>query len=222
MQDDKFSVSSTYKGIFFILGPQGSGKDTQANLLSEKLGIPTFSAGGLLRERAKQSDELGKKISKMLLTGNLLPTKLIFGLIKERSEKPECKNGFILNGYPRNKEQEEIIEGKIRPDFVIFIEIPDEISIKRISSRMICPKCGRVYIVKDTEKTPVCEVCHVPLVRREDDKPEIIKRRLSVYHKETEPLKEIYKKRGVLVEIDGTPSIEKVFNSILLKIRYKE
>jgi len=203
--------------IIFILGPQGSGKDTQSELLSKKLGVPYFSTGELLRKRAKVDDELGNKINKILLAGELVPADIVVDILEERIKQDDCKNGFILNGYPRNMEQARMIEGRIEPDKVVFLEIPDDVALKRITSRMQCPKCGKVFIVKDynPKNPPVCDVCNVPLMRRPDDELEIVKRRLKIYHERTEPLKDYYKKKGVLVIVDGTPSIEEVFESLV-------
>ena len=205
----------------FILGPQGSGKDTQSELLSKKLGIPYFSMGELLRQRAKQNDELGRKIKELLRTGNLLPLNIVVEILLERVEKEDCKKGFILNGYPRSIEQYNAIKGKLEPDVVILINVSDKVSVERISKRMQCPKCGRVFIVEnyDPENPPVCDVCKVPLLRREDDKPEAIKRRLEIYHKETKPVIDIYRKQGVLVEVDGEKTIQEVFSEIMAKLR---
>ncbi len=204
------------KLILFIMGPQGSGKDTQAELLSKEFNIPTFSAGGLLREEIKKKSPLSDEINSYISKGFIVPTNIIYQLIMNKIKRPECKDGFILNGYPRNKEQAEAIRGKVEPTFVILLDIPDEVAVERISHRMICPKCGRVYTVKDPSEDNYCEVCHVKLVRRDDDKEDIIKKRLELYHKETEPLKEIYKSR--LLIIDGTKSVKEVFNDIKERI----
>ncbi len=207
------------KLILFIMGPQGSGKDTQAELLSKEFKIPTFSAGGLLRDEIKRRSPLSDEINSYISKGFIVPTRIIYQLIMNKINQPECERGFILNGYPRNKEQAEAIKGKIEPTFVILLDIPDKIAIERISHRMICPRCGRVYTVKDPNKDNYCEVCHVKLVRRDDDKEEIIKKRLELYHKETEPLKDIYKDK--LLIIDGTKSVKEVFNDIKNKITKK-
>ena len=204
------------KLILFIMGPQGSGKDTQAELLSKRFKIPTFSAGGLLREEIKNKSSLSDEINSYISKGFIVPTRIIYQLIMNKINQPECERGFILNGYPRNREQAEAIKGKIEPTFVILLDIPDKVAIERISHRMICPKCGRVYTVKDPSKQDYCEVCHAKLVRREDDREEVIKKRLELYHKETEPLKEIYKSKLLL--IDGTNNVVEVFNDIKDKI----
>ncbi len=203
------------KLILFIMGPQGSGKDTQADLLSKEYKIPTISAGGLLRAEVKRGTELGKEIDSYISKGYIVPTRIIYNLLMREIEKESCKNGFILNGYPRNTEQAEMIKGKIEPTAVILLNIPDEIAISRITHRRICPKCGKVFIVKNN-KPEYCDVCHVKLVKREDDKEEIVKKRLKLYHEKTEPLKEIYKDK--LEIIDGTKTIREVFEEIKSRV----
>ncbi len=204
------------KLILFLMGPQGSGKDTQANLLSKHYGIPTFSAGELLRDEVKKGTQLGKEINEFISKGHIVPTKIIYNLIIEKVDSPECNEGFILNGYPRNIEQAKAIEGKIKPTFIILLDIPDDVAIERLSHRMICPKCGKIFFIKDTTKPAYCDSCNVPLVRREDDKPEVIKERLRLYHEDTEPLKEFYKDN--LIVIDGTKSVQQVFEGTISEI----
>ena len=204
------------KLVLFLMGPQGSGKDTQANLLSKYYKIPTFSAGELLREEVKKATKLGKEIDGYISKGHIVPTKIIYNLIIEKVNSPECNNGFILNGYPRNIDQAKVIEGKIKPTAVILLDIPDNIAVERLSHRMICPKCGKIFFIKDTTKPAYCDTCKVQLVRRNDDKPEIIKERLRLYHEDTEPLKEFYKHE--LLIIDGTKSIQQVFKDTVGEI----
>lgn len=207
-----------------ILGPQGSGKDTQAIKLSEKLGIPQFSMGELLRQRAKKKDSLGIKMEKLLKTGNLLPVKIVTGVLLERLKQKDCKNGFILNGYPRSLEQYEFIEKKgITPDVVLVIEISNNEIIKRLSKRMQCPKCGKPYIIEhfDPKNLPICDDCKVPLIKRADDEPKAIRQRIKVYKKETEPVIKLYEKKGILIRINGYQSIEDVHNEIMKKLSEK-
>jgi adenylate kinase len=203
-----------------ILGPQGSGKDTQAIKLSKKLKMPQFSMGELLRQRVKKKDKLGIKMEKLLKTGKLLPLNIVTSVLFERLRKKDCKNGFILNGYPRSLEQYKAIEKKINPDVVLLIDISEKEIIKRLSKRMQCPKCGKPYIIENyNPKKPVlCDDCKVPLIRRPDDEPKAIKERIRVYKKETKPVLKIYEKDGLLIRINGYQSIEDVHKEIMKKL----
>ncbi|MGB9749183.1 MAG: adenylate kinase family protein [Candidatus Woesearchaeota archaeon] len=223
MKMKKKNMSILAKKIkkIIILGPQGSGKDTQAIKLSKRLKIPQFSMGELLRQRAKKHDRLGIKIEKLLKTGKLLPIEIVSDVLFERLKKKDCKNGFILNGYPRSLEQYKAIENKgITPDVVLLIDIPEKEIIKRLSKRMQCPKCGKPYVIENynPKKPPLCNECKVPLVRRADDEPKAIKQRIKVYNQETKPVLKIYKKKGLLVKINGYQSIEDVHKEIMKKL----
>ncbi|MEM4182026.1 MAG: nucleoside monophosphate kinase [Candidatus Pacearchaeota archaeon] len=199
--------------IFILLGPQGCGKGTQAKILSEKLKLPHISMGDLLRGL---TGELKEKVDQIINKGELVPAELTIKILKERISKEDCKKGFILDGFPRNLEQAKLLKNICEIEKIIKINIPDEESIKRISGRRVCPKCKfnfNIYTEPKPKKEGFCDFCNVPLIQREDDKEEFVKRRLEIYHKETNPILEFYK--GKVSEIDGLGSIEEVSERIL-------
>ena len=202
-----------------ILGPQGSGKGTQAKLLAEKFGLYYFEMGSFLRELAKKNPEIDRIINK---EGKLLPDDLFFFAMKEfLQEKISAgSKGMILEGFPRTVKQYQMLkrwfdqEG-IKIDKVIFLEISDEETVRRLSARRTCEKCGRVYnLITNPPKAKNCE-CGGKLVQREDDQPERIKVRLNVYRESTLPLLEIFKKDGVLEQVDGERPIEKIHQELV-------
>ncbi|MEM2121477.1 MAG: nucleoside monophosphate kinase [Candidatus Woesearchaeota archaeon] len=222
MRKKELNISD--KKIIIISGPQGSGKDTQSILLSNKLGIPQFSMGELLRQRAKKHDKLGIKIKKLLTTGRLLPIEIVTKILFERLRKKDCKNGFILNGYPRSIEQYKAIEDRgIKPKVVLLIKISEKEIIKRLSKRMQCPKCGKPFIIENynPKKPPLCDICKVPLVKRSDDTPKAIRERIKVYKKETIPVMKIYEKQGLVIKINGEQSINEVHKEIIKRLKEK-
>ena len=199
-----------------FVGPQGSGKGTQAKIISEKLGLCHISMGDLLRD---VEGELKKEIHSYQNRGELVPVEIVIKILKQRIEKPDCDEGFILDGFPRNEAQAEHLDKIMEIDKVVLIDISNETTIKRLSGRRNCPDCGMIYNVntepkpKESEK---CDTCGVDLFTRDDDKPEAIQKRLDVYHKETEPILKKYSDK--LVRIDGDQDIEMVtgdiFNSL--------
>ncbi len=201
-----------------LFGPQGSGKGTQAEMLVKKFGIPQISTGNILRENIEKGTELGKLANGYIVKGNLVPDNVILGLIADRLAKPDTKKGFILDGFPRNMTQAEGLAKITDVDVVIEIKVSDEESIKRISGRRTC-KCGAVYhVVYNPPQVPeVCDKCSGRLFQREDDKEDAIRKRLSIYHAETEPLVEFYGDKSVA--IDGGQQITKVFDDILSELK---
>lgn len=199
-----------------LLGPQGSGKGTQAGLLSKKLNVPKITTGDILRDNEKEGTKLGKLASSYMNKGKLIPDETINKIVEERLNKENCKKGFVLDGYPRNVKQAEMLKKMTDIDFVIEIAISDKEAIKRISGRRSC-KCGEVYHISyNPSKVPeTCDKCGSRLFQRDDDKEELVKKRLEIYHKETEPLTEFYKDKHI--RIDGEQSIEKVFEDIIMK-----
>jgi adenylate kinase len=193
-----------------LIGPQGSGKGTQAKLLSEKFKIPHISAGDLLRNA---KGELKEKLDSFMDKGELVPDELILEILKKRLEEKDCTNGFILDGFPRNLEQAKLLDSITAIDFVIEITLEDKTAIKRISNRLTCKKCGAIYNMqtKPSKLDDKCEKCNGELIVRQDDTPDAIKKRLKIYHEETEPLLKHYQ----TIRINGELSIEKEFEEIL-------
>jgi len=197
--------------IIFI-GPQGSGKGTQAKIISEELNIPHISTGDLFRMlEGKLREEVDSYVNK----GKLVPDELTVKILKERITKPDCKDGFILDGFPRNIAQANMLDTITKIDKVIEITLTDELAIERISSRWSCKKCGTIFntITNPPKIKGVCDKCQGELYRRADDNPEAIKKRLETYHKETEPILKKYK--SVVVSIDGDQEIDKISEEIL-------
>lgn len=197
--------------IFF--GPQGSGKGTQAEIISEKLGIPHISTGDLFREL---KGALKKKVDVYMSKGELVPDELTLEILNKRLSKKDCKRGFILDGFPRDLEQAKLLDKIVKIDRAFEIKISDKESVRRISGRRICKKCGEIYNVNTSpkpKKKKVCGECGGELYQRKDDNEEALKKRLEIYHRETEPILKHYNS----VRIDGSQEIEKV-TSELLKI----
>lgn len=194
-----------------FLGAPGAGKGTQAEVVSDALNIPQISTGNILREAAKNGTEYGLKAKAAMDAGALVSDDIVIGILKERIAEDDCKNGFILDGFPRTIPQAEALDRMgTKIDRVIDIEVDDETIIERMSSRRVCEKCGASYNLesKKPKVDGVCDNCGGKLVVRDDDKPETVKSRLEVYHKQTEPLKEYYEKKGVLRVVEGQQDIE--------------
>ena len=207
-----------------LLGAPGAGKGTQAELLVEKLSIPSISTGNMLREAMANGSELGKQVKELMESGALVPDDVILGIVAERVAQPDCVNGFILDGVPRTLAQAEGLEAKgIRIDHVVSIEIDDSVIENRMTGRRVCSKCGASYhIVANPPKTEgICDLCGEKLTIRKDDAPETVRHRLEVYHAQTEVLKDFYAKRGKLVLIEGNQSIEGANRDILEAIGAK-
>ena len=201
-----------------LLGAPGAGKGTQAEIISQKLGIPTISTGNILREAVKNETEIGLQAKSYMDAGKLVPDEVIVGIVKERVAQDDCKNGFILDGMPRTIPQAEALETQgVKIDKVISIEIADAVIEERMTGRRICSGCGASYhLVAHPPKTEgVCDVCGSELSTRKDDAPETVKNRLKVFHDETEPLKAFYQKMGVVVEVEGNQPIEDATRDIL-------
>lgn len=200
-----------------LLGAQGSGKGTQAEKLSAELNIPHISTGDIFRDNIKRGTELGRLVKEYADKGLLVPDEVTIRIMRARLEQEDCSNGFILDGFPRNMKQAKALEEFSSVDRAISLEISDEEAVRRIAGRRNCPKCGRLYhmVYNPPKEDELCDVCHVKLVQRDDDKPEAIKRRLGIYHKETEPLKDFYKEKGVLLLVDGSQGINDVFSGIM-------
>ena len=205
-----------------LLGAPGAGKGTQAELLIEKLGIPSISTGNMLREAIANGTETGLKAKNYMDNGLLVPDEVILGIVAERVAQPDCARGFILDGVPRTLAQAEALEAKnVRIDHVVSIEIDDSVIEGRMTGRRVCSKCGASYhIVANPPKAEgVCDSCGSELIIRKDDAPETVRRRLDVYHAETEVLKEFYQKLGKLRIVEGNQPIEDANRDILKAIK---
>ena len=205
-----------------LLGAPGAGKGTQAEILVEKLGIPAISTGNMLREAMANGTPVGKQAKHYMDNGLLVPDEVILGIVAERVAQPDCAKGFILDGVPRTLAQAEALEAKnIRIDHVVSIEIDDSVIEGRMTGRRVCSKCGASYhIVANPPKSEgVCDSCGSELIIRKDDAPETVRRRLDVYHAETEVLKEFYQKLGKLRIVDGNQPIEDANRDILKAIK---
>ena len=204
-----------------LLGAPGAGKGTQAELLSQQLSIPAISTGNMLREAMANGSELGQKIKKIMDEGSLVPDDIILDIVAERVARPDCANGFILDGVPRTLPQAEALEARqVRIDHVISIEIDDSVIESRMTGRRVCSHCGASYhIVANPPKTEgICDQCQSQLVVRKDDAPETVRHRLGVYHVQTEVLKNFYAQRGKLRMVDGSQPIEDANREILKAI----
>ena len=193
-----------------FLGAPGAGKGTQAEILSAKLSIPTISTGNILRAAIKEGTKTGLEAKSYMDAGKLVPDSVIIGIVSQRLEQPDCAHGFILDGVPRTIGQAEALDkAGVRFDHVVSIEISDEEIEARMEGRRVCSKCGAPYHIKakPPKQEGVCDSCGGPVVQRDDDKPETVRGRLEVYHRETEPLKDYYKEKGILNVVDNQPTI---------------
>lgn len=194
-----------------LLGAPGAGKGTQAEKISEKLGIPTISTGNIIRAALKEGTEMGLKAKEYTEKGLLVPDEVVIGIIKERLSADDCKNGFILDGFPRTIPQAEALDAMdIIIDKVVDIEVDDEAIARRMSGRRVCASCGASYHLeyKKPAKDGICDQCGGELSQRKDDAPETVLERLKVYHKETEPLKDFYERKGKLKIVEGQNKVE--------------
>jgi adenylate kinase len=205
-----------------MLGAPGAGKGTQAKKIAGKFGIPHISTGDIFRANIKNGTELGKKAKTYMDKGELVPDSLVVDLIMDRFKEADCANGYVLDGFPRTIPQAEALDAALaanaeKVDYAINVEVPDENIINRMSGRRACVGCGATYHIKynPTKVEGVCDACGEKLILRDDDKPETVKNRLSVYHEQTQPLIDYYNKAGVLAEVDGTKDMEDVFADIV-------
>ena len=194
-----------------LLGAPGAGKGTQAEVICNRYNIPAISTGNIIREALKTGTEMGLKAKSYMESGALVPDEVVIGIIKERIVKDDCKDGFILDGFPRTIPQAEALDKMgIVIDKVIDIEVPDEKIINRMSGRRVYEKCGASYHLeyKKPKVEGICDACSGTLIQRKDDHPDTVKSRLDVYHSETEPLKDYYEKQGKLTVVEGQEEIE--------------
>lgn len=204
-----------------MLGAPGAGKGTQAKLIAEAYNIPHISTGDIFRANIKNNTELGKKAKEYMDKGLLVPDELTCDLVVDRLSQDDAKNGYVLDGFPRTIPQAEALTEALKKrneaiDFALDVDVPDENIVKRMSGRRACISCGATYhiIYAAPKKEGICDKCGNELVLRDDDKPETVQKRLTVYHDQTQPLIDYYKNAGVLHELDGTKDINDIFASI--------
>lgn len=193
-----------------LLGAPGAGKGTQAEKICEKLNIPAVSTGNIIRATVKDGTEMGLKAKSYMDAGDLVPDEVVIGIIKDRLNEPDCKNGFILDGFPRTIPQAQALEDMgVEIDKVIDIEVPDEKITARMSGRRVCAKCANSYhmLYKKPQVEGVCDACGGELIQRKDDHPDTVQRRLKEYHIQTEPLKDFYQQRGKLSIVEGQEEV---------------
>ena len=204
-----------------MLGAPGAGKGTQAEMLAEKYGIPHISTGDIFRMNIKNGTELGKEAKTYMDQGLLVPDELTVRILLDRVAKDDCKNGYLLDGFPRNIPQANVLEEALsklgdKIDYAINVEVPDENIIRRMSGRRACVSCGATYHIEyiRPKQEGICDDCGQELVLRDDDRPETVGKRLSVYHEQTQPLIDFYQQKGILRTVDGTREMEEVFAEI--------
>ncbi|MDZ7798074.1 MAG: nucleoside monophosphate kinase [Patescibacteria group bacterium] len=204
-----------------VLGPQGSGKDTQSEKLSKELKIPFFGMGDIFRQELKNKTKIGKKVADLINKGQLVPDKIALELLKKRLAKKKAQKGFILNGFPRNINQAKMLEKVVIIDLVMEIYISDKEGIHRLSGRRVCPVCGATFHIKykPPKEENICDYCGAELIVREDDKEQAIKKRLKIYHQRTEPVFDYYRQKGLYLKINGEQTINNVFKEIINKLK---
>ena len=204
-----------------MLGAPVAGKGTQAKKIADLCNIPHISTGDIFRANIKQGTELGKKAKTYMDAGDLVPDELVCDLVVDRIQQDDCTKGFILDGFPRTIPQAEALTNALnaieqKMEYALNIDVPDENIIHRMAGRRACVGCGATYHVEfnPTKKEGICDVCGEELILRDDDKPETVKNRLNVYHEQTKPLIEYYNKENITHTIDGTQTMDEVFNDI--------
>jgi adenylate kinase len=195
-----------------VLGPPGVGKGTYSGFLAKKYGIPNISVGDLFRNAIKNQTELGKKIKNYVSSGDLVPDQIVIELVKNRLEEADCKNGFLLDGYPRTVPQAEAMMQFKKIDIALNFVAQDEVIMERIGGRRTCSKCGAIYHIKNVPPTidGICDSCTGRLVQRSDEKPDVIKNRLEVYRQKTKPVVDYLRTKGLVADIDANYPIEEI------------
>ncbi len=205
-----------------MLGAPGAGKGTQAKRIAEKYTIPHISTGDIFRANIKNGTDLGRKAKEYMDQGLLVPDELTCDLVMDRIQQDDCKNGFVLDGFPRTIPQAEALDAALskigqKMDYAIDVDVPDENIVNRMGGRRACLSCGATYHIEfnPTKAEGICDACGAQTVLRDDDKPETVQKRLTVYHDQTQPLIDYYKKQDILKSVDGTQPMEAVFNAII-------
>ena len=197
-----------------LLGPPGAGKGTQAVGICERYGIPHISTGDILRNEIKQGTELGLAAKRYMDAGDLVPDDVVIGIAVNRIAQPDCEKGWLFDGFPRTVAQAIALDEKVSVDLVINIDVKDEEIVERLSGRRVCKQCGATFHVSVIGDASACRVCGGELIQRADDNAETVRNRLAVYHQQTSPLVEYYRKKGLLGEVKGNGGIEAVFEEI--------
>ena len=204
-----------------MLGAPGAGKGTQAQMIAEKFGLPHISTGDIFRANIKNQTELGMEAKKYMDEGKLVPDELTVKILLDRVAADDCRNGYVLDGFPRTIPQAQVLTDTLAKtgeqiDYAIDVDVPDSNIVARMSGRRSCPKCGASYHISfiPPKKEGICDNCGAELIQRQDDKPETVQNRLSVYHEQTQPLIDFYKEKGVLRTVDGTKDMKEVFQAI--------
>lgn len=213
------------KNVVILLGAPGSGKGTQAKMLSQEMGLPHISTGDLFRENLSQGTPLGKKVKGYIESGNLVPDEIVIDMLKERVAAPDCHSGFILDGFPRSIPQAEALDKELKkgnPNIIALnIAVDDEKIVKRIVGRRSCSECGAIYHVEFSPPSTsgVCDKCKGILQQRSDDKADVVLERLRVYHSQTQPLEDYYAKMGIFKSVDGDQPPQQVFTALLSAVK---
>lgn len=204
-----------------MLGAPGAGKGTQAKMIAEKYSVPHISTGDIFRANIKNGTQLGMEAKKYMDQGLLVPDELTVKILLDRVAKDDCKNGYVLDGFPRTIPQAEVLDKALaeindKIDFAINVDVPDENIIRRMGGRRACLNCGATYHIEHIppKQEGICDTCGKELVLRDDDKPETVKNRLDVYHQQTQPLIDFYQAKGILKTVDGTVDMKDVFAAI--------
>ena len=204
-----------------MLGAPGAGKGTQAKMIADKYQVPHISTGDIFRANIKNGTELGKKAKEFMDKGQLVPDELTVEILLDRVAQDDCKNGYVLDGFPRTIPQADVLDKELtklgdKVDYAINVDVPDENIIRRMSGRRACLKCGATYHIEHIppKQEGICDTCGSELVQRDDDKPETVLNRLSVYHEQTQPLIDYYTEKNILKTVDGTKDMQEVFNEI--------
>lgn len=197
-----------------FLGPPGAGKGTQAQIVCQRLGIPQVSTGDMLRAAIAARTEMGRKAKEYMDQGQLVPDEVVIGIVKDRLADPDCQKGYILDGFPRTVEQAKALSTFAKIDVAINLDVPDDVLVKRLSGRRVCPLCGAPYHVDRLNGETVCRADGTPLIQRDDDKAETVLNRLAVYHQKTAPLIDHYREAGLLKNIGGGLSLEEISEEI--------
>lgn len=217
--------TSNGQNIIILLGPPGSGKGTQAIQITKELGIPHISTGDLFRENIKNKTPLGEKAKTFMDAGQLVPDGVVLDMLFDRVSRPDCSKGYLLDGFPRTIPQAEALDRHLshsNAHIIVFnLEVPDDVIIQRAAGRLTCKSCGHVHnkSFSPSKIEGECDKCHGELIQRDDDKPEVVKERLRVYHDQTKPLISFYQFKKLLTSFDGTQPPQKVFENIMKKYR---
>jgi len=200
-----------------LIGAPAAGKGTQAVRLVKQYGIVHISTGDILREEVSRGSELGRQAKSIMDAGGLVSDELIIAIVKDRIQKDDCKNGFILDGFPRTTVQAEKLEEMIALEKVIYINCPDDVMLQRLSARETCPECGATYnkLFLPAKTAGVCDICKCMLTQRKDDTVEAGEARIKTFHDQSEPLVDFYKERNILIEVDGTQEIDDITKTII-------